>query len=137
MTHGWTTREQSRKLIELGIDARTADMYYSWIGTTYYPHAESYKEKIAWRKYYAKTHNNTSCCTSILPCWSLTALLELMPNSIGDSNKNICWFDNAFWCAYMDEDSCMHDGTSADNPLDAAFNMVVWLIEQKHIKVKK
>ena len=127
MIHGWTTIEQSHKLTELGIKARTADMYYSWVGTAYLLHAESYNELIAWRKEYAKTHKHPSCRISIIPCWSLTALLELMPKGSHIEKKNSCYA-----CYVVDTKPI-----EASTPIEAAFEMVLWLIEQGHIKVNK
>ena len=59
-----TSQEQSKKLVELGIDVNTADMYYD---------CNSYgiqgKPEVAVGKVWSKD----------IPTWSLTALLKLIP----------------------------------------------------------
>jgi hypothetical protein len=88
-------------------------------------HAESYNKILAWRKKDAKKYHNAPFSTSITPCWSLTALLEFMSSmNMIKGNKVTINCGNHFTKNY-------------NNPLDAAFEMVVWLIEQGHIKVNK
>ena len=68
-----TSQEQSQKLIELGIDVNTADMYYD---------VNSYgiqgKPEVSVGKVWSKD----------IPAWSLTALIELLPNKIVVNNEN-------------------------------------------------
>lgn len=60
-----TTREQSARLLQCGVDPRTADMMFT-------PHntlsAEPYKEGLKDRGYF--------------PAWSLSALLPMLPSKI-------------------------------------------------------
>lgn len=76
-----TTTEQSRKLVELGIDSSTADMHYStwtiidgkWIlSPNYNDTIEDLQEEYG---------------NQIIPAWSLYALLELIPQ-VGISQNN-------------------------------------------------
>ena len=56
-----TTIEQSKKLIELGIDVNSADMYY-------------------WHGCYRLLRVNDGKCEDIdIPAWSLSALLKILP----------------------------------------------------------
>jgi len=131
MTKICTSIEQSKKLLELGLNPNSADMYYSWIGTTYLLHAESYNEIIAWRKEYAKKHNNPSFCTSIIPCWSLAGLLGMIPLYTLEQTTD----GKVIVVSEIGQYSKCSE--ARDNPIDAAFEIVCWLIEQKHIKVNK
>ena len=103
-----TSIEQSKKLIELGLDVNTADMYYT------------------------SEHSTPSIMTgaksdysSYVPAWSLSALLELMPNftlnGFGNGQFN-CRDERADTYALVD--TC---------PLDAAFEMICWLKENGKI----
>jgi len=64
-----------------------------------------------------------------VPCWSLAALLDVLPDSQGRYTKSLYWFDDAWHCVYMDEDGEGVFGTSADNSLDACYKMVLKLNE--------
>ena len=104
-----TSIEQSQKLLELGIDVKTADMYWWYSGKRYY--VESMDDDDFNKK-------------SDIPAWSLSALLELMPAG------NIL-FRNTLSKNYK----CINtvDSDDYDNPLDAAFEMVCWLKETEEI----
>jgi hypothetical protein len=104
-----TSLEQSKKLIKLGIDINTADMYRWYSGRRYYVESmddDDFNEE------------------SDVPAWSLSALLELIPAG------NILLRD-----ALSKNYKCINsiDSNLYDNPLDAAFEMVVWLKENEKI----
>lgn len=125
-----TSLEQSQKLIELGIDINTADMYYD---------VNSYgiqgKPEVAVGKVWSKD----------IPAWSLTALLRLMPPYLFEFERGIDLniypnLNGKGWhCSYMPNniESMKKDKfkqiTNGDNPVDAAFEMVCWLKENKQI----
>ena len=98
-----TSQEQSKKLVELGIDVNTADMYYD---------ANSYgiqgKPEVAVGKVWSKD----------IPAWSLTALIGLIPKFSleKDISKN---------AGYELHDN--YNTTYYDEPVDAAFEMICWL----------
>ena len=126
----YTTIEQSKKLIELGLDASTADMYYP---DMYYPEYDLIHSKIP------LFMGDDFYSDSDIPCWSLGALLEVMPKNIyGPRPKDhptefmftprgLCYFD---WTG-------MQPGPYYDTNngyITAAFNMMVWLLENDYIK---
>ena len=88
-----TTREQSARLLQCGVDPETADMMFT-------PHntlsAEPYKETLKDRGYF--------------PAWSLSALLALLPKEIdidGYAYRISIYFENPDepvignqWCLY-------------------------------------
>ena len=100
-----TSLEQSKKLIELGIDVSTADMLYNVLGESYVRHDTPID------KYHT-------------PAWSLSALLKLIPKF--SLEKDIS--NNAGYQLYYN-----YDTTYYDDPIDAAFEMVCWLKENKKI----
>ena len=131
-----TSIEQSKKLLELGLDPRTADMSYT--------------------NYKFQTDNNgnliSDSCEPVgglavgnmfddYPAWSLSALLELMPQRIylnGAAHQfqlDRNWDKVTWQCAYDAMNSYIEQKDLS--PLDAAYSMVVWLIEQGYIKTEK
>lgn len=117
----YTTTEQSKKLVELGLNPGTADMCY--------PH---------FIRHGADTYNKTpEIAEGIdypyeMPCWSLGALLEVMPDGVQtNSNRTGVSVDITF----------VHNGVVTDSHrvknntyIEAAYNMVVWLLENGYIQ---
>ena len=131
-----TSIEQSRKLIELGIDVNTADMRYGYIapydfsdrmydgGYDEVPYPKDFLKK---NPYFSENEYDGE-----LPAWSLTALMELMPDKISIDNesyylsftkKSVEFRGPITW------DGQKTKSFEMDNILDAAFEMVVWLKE--------
>ena len=143
----YTTIEQSKRLLELGMNPETADMHHSkwtkidnidYVGIGY---NELDKEEYG---------------DVFLPCWSLGSLLEVMPryihsgryinSDIVDCPLSIFPFDventrikeHCWIICYTDYDEELDDCNfrieqRGNNLIDAAFNMVVWLLENNYI----
>lgn len=116
----YTDIEQSRTLAEI-LHEETADMCYGIDdGTLKY---NDLPWLIPYHKYTIKEY--------YIPCWSLSALLNVLPNKISQYTKALFWFDDDWYCEYMDEDGeCRGGGEPADNPVDACYKMIVKLHEQ-------
>lgn len=140
-----TSLEQSKKLIELGIDVSTADMFYADLlvdgNHKYNLHPlESYGFKT-----FEETKLKVSEHLDFIPAWSLSALLELMPPYLFEFERGIDLniYPNlsgkAWHCSYMPNavENMKNDKfkqiTNGDNLVDAAFEMVVWLKENKKL----
>lgn len=114
-----TTIEQSKKLIELGIDVNTADMYY-------------YKENVfnnalaTFNGALLVKGNSKPEIEYTIPAWSLSALIEQIQDSAGLAK------DYGLWFCY--DNSKSHCTKHYNNPVDAAFEMVCYLLENKLIK---
>jgi len=123
MVRGYTTIEQSKKLLSLGLDPSTADMHYrEWKRAT--------KD--------IRIAHVGKALKEDLPAWSLTALLELMPCPI-ILNGNF-----AYPIVNLFSKSITYDVGMAEyhiekgyDLIDAAVKLVIWLIEQGYIKVNK
>jgi len=129
MNH-YTTIEQSKKLLELGLNPGTADMHYIKIirenDVIYMPEL----------LYEDKEYD--------IPCWSLGALLEVMPKSLEDEVNyyEITVYYSGIGCEWylgyitidMRRTLEVFHNTSL---IEAAYNMVVWLIENKYLKTDK
>lgn len=105
-----TSVEQSNKLVELGLDINTADMCWSCVvaGTML-----SYEPRVIT----LIPHANEN-----IPAWSLSALLKLMPN--------FNMFKRTIECRI---ETTNHFINKACDPIDAAFEMVCWLLKNKKI----
>ncbi len=126
-----TSIEQSQKFIELGISLDTADMYHA-------PDANI----IVAEPYITKAENETliPAYKGAIPAWSFSALLGLMPDKISINNESYYLFFTKKSVEFRGP--ITWDGQKAksfemDNILDAAFEMICWLIEQGFIKVNK
>lgn len=120
-----TTIEQSRKLIELGVDVNTSDMYW-WYNT------EEKRNEASLIDY--------AFVSDDIPAWSLSALLGLMPKLYefendpddGGCQPNLCkgWDNNQWHIVYR---ISLYITDWYNDPLDAAFEMVCWLKENRKI----
>jgi hypothetical protein len=116
-----TSIEQSKKLIELGIDVNTADMYY-YDKNIFSGAMSAFNGVLLIRG--DKFPDNTT------PAWSLSALLKILPLPTLEETpitttetkwKCTIYCDAKYW-------SELHN-----NPIDAAFEMVCWLLENKKL----
>lgn len=134
-----TSLEQSKKLIELGIDRTTADMYYSFdYNINEYDEDAQIIPK-------SELGQHFSLFPEDIPAWSLTALLGLMPPYLFEFERGIDLniyrnLNGKGWhCSYMPNniESMKKDKfkqiTNGDNPVDAAFEMICWLLENKKL----
>jgi len=125
-----TSLEQSKKLIELGIDVNSADMYYS-------------RADVALGE--MESYPNILHCEEIgddIPCWSLAALLGVLPIVYINNKKEICGplhiditdSETPFVLWYVNP---LHKGSIVelktkeyDNMIDACHEMIVKLKEK-------
>ena len=139
-----TTLEQSKKLIELGLDSSTSDMTYYWFH-------DCETDSVFYELELCKGRINDND----IPSWSLSALLSLLPTTImipatdgGGYFYKLEWQfgnDNSLsYVAYTGYDrkrECLidiyhdHDDEPKDD-LDIAYSMLCWVIKNKHLKAK-
>ena len=122
-----TDLEQSRKLVKMKLDKNTADMHYFSDGYNPTKLEVGYSAENA--KFYRGTENEYT------PAWSLSALLEIMPSKLGDNTNKIIKSElqKKYFCVYGLKLKNIHE-EYGNSPIDAVFKMVVWLLENKHIK---
>lgn len=123
----YTDIEQSKKLAKI-LPLESADMYYwlAWSGG-------ASKEVRNTPK--VGTPNKDAIETYWCPCWSLTALLGVLPKNIkspfGEINPFVGQVDvKDYRCVYLDGDWDSNVQTNADNPIDACYEMIIRLHEQ-------
>ena len=117
----YTTVEQSKKLVELGLNPDTADMFYSRrpTGKSDYSIFPDFKSE-----------GRLEVFTKVdLPCWSLGALLKLIPNyQLQTQDKGV---GILFGCR---KELKIIEASTAN---EAVYNMVIWLLENGYIKTEK
>lgn len=145
----YTTIEQSKKLLELGIDKDTADMEYMF-------HRNDGK-LVAPSPFIKDGFENTGedRVFDFTPCWSLTALLNLLPSELTVENEySITTYSIRIRKYALTEDVDVYqiaygsykfyeDGNSSwkdmintsekENLIDAVFQMIIWLNENNKL----
>ena len=125
-----TDIKQSQKLIKLGLDPKTADMF--------------------WRDWRRETELITIPCVGCgnekedLPAWSLSALLDLLPESVSPDNDSYQIYlmqvynhDSLHGVDYVGElEGDSLEGFCEDSFVDAAYKMIRWLIKHAYIETK-
>lgn len=111
-----TDIEQSKKLAEI-LPTKSADMYYFLDPT---PAGNIYHLTV--QRVDVGIKNLPQYDEGDIPCWSLTALLSLLPKGTNISTpKPVNELGYCCWNQYNE--------IYANNPVDAVFEMVVWLKE--------
>ena len=119
-----TSLEQTKKLIELGIDVNTADMHYVLIDCD--------KEI-----YYIGLGNYIGILPHH-PAWSLTALLGLMPFHIIENNNRFGFYQvkgfnkngETYVFGYKTNyNSYLYQTSLHNDVVDSAFEIICWLKE--------
>lgn len=113
-----TDIEQSKKLAEF-LPIESADMYYFLDPT---PAGNIYHLTV--QRVDVGIKNLPQYDEGDIPCWSLSALLKLMSKSIISTPNPL---STNYCCRNIEFDIEFY----ADNPVDAAFEMVCWLKENK------
>lgn len=140
-TKSYTDINQSKKLAEI-LPLESADMFYNEepdevylkdVINTKYPMVIGEEQKHHLEEYG-------------IPCWSLAALLELMPpylfewergidlniyRNLNGKGWHVSYIPNAIDNLTKDK---FRKITNGDTPIEAAYNMVCWLVEQGFIK---
>lgn len=107
----YTDINQSKKLAEI-LPIESADMHYARI--------EDDDEMRDWTVYLSPFPKICSLYVENLPCWSLAALLDVLPSSTLDSSD-----DHHYRLHCMERFTEWHD-----NPIDACYEMIMKLKEK-------
>ena len=129
---GWTTLEQSKKLVEAGLNPNTADMYYYIDELSLIYDDASYSDIV-------DLFNLDGMDDNLTPCWSLGALIGLMPDTISIGTKTYCLWINTISCGYyrMKENlptsgDCLFSSFKYNN-LNPIYECIVFLLENNYI----
>lgn len=123
----YTTIEQSKKLMELGLDLKTADMY--WAVDANIAITEPYITKI-------EHETLIPAYKGAIPCWSVGALLELLRNYADCNKLNIFSNRASKWSitiSYYNQVWKEHEEIDL-NLMSAVVNTTLFLLENDYIK---
>ena len=140
MTH-YTSIEQSKHLLESGLSPESADMEYICLKET-----NAAMSSVPFVKDKTEVENSAlhALCYRV-PCWSVGALLEVMPKEITDEYDSKGWLGMCAinvptwgWIIYYsnDDDSLSMHEEQGNTLLEAAYKMLCWLLENGYIKKK-
>ena len=124
---GWTTLEESKQLIEAGLPVETADMSYTWnFDDSRYIITTTPAKNWIIPKYAESTK-----IKQVLPCWSLGALVHLLPLNI-QTSKLYSGYPIVAYCI----DQSLHSMTFAEKRetlIEACVEMTIWLLKNNRI----
>ena len=109
----YTDLEQSQKLAQI-LPLESADMYWWSSGKDYYIEAIDDGDFIENRD---------------IRAWSLTSLLDILPYP--QLSKDKLGSGKEGWMVSVYPDNCRYDSCCHDNPIDACYEMIIKLHEQK------
>ena len=156
----YTSIEQSKKLLELGLNLETADLVWSSVfyegppGNGDENLRNCYLDPITNHFYYLDLVEDFSYDDNekkeypSIPCWSLEALIEVMPDRIwgpDDEYGEPCAHELVFkafgrtleYKGILASDYRLSGAwfkQETDNLIDIFYNMVVWLLENDYIQ---
>jgi hypothetical protein len=111
-----TSREQSERLLALGLKKETADMGFRELGN-------------GWREYFVNGDVYNLSPSKIFPAWSLHRMIEMADTTTyineGREDEHELWF-----C--MDKCYCWnnHESFYSTNLYDSLINCIEWLIKE-------
>lgn len=122
MTTEITTLEQSKRLLEAGLNSNTADLYYTIFDGNSIPHLTipPITEK-DWENLYPQVYT---------PCWSVAGLMEALPvsSALGNGEES----GKKYWiCKYIGEGSSDETRNGlGDTQIEACINLITLLLEE-------
>lgn len=117
----YTTIEQSKHLLELGLTPESADCMW-----------EQHNVEHPYITVKPHTTLGRSIGCSAISCWSVGALVKVIPLSMLTQHLNKRWQVILKW--NQQDDGKFTKSKEYDEPIDACYEMVVWLLENNYIK---
>lgn len=128
-----TSIEQSKKLVEIGIDPNTADMFYGYIAPYEFSDRKfdgGYESYPLPKQY--PYFDNEYVKSAEIPAWSLSALFNVMSDELEENHYlTIRKEENEYCCCYEDVNGNSFTHTFSDNPIDACVEMIVKLHKEE------
>lgn len=119
----YTDLEQSKKLAEILL-LESADMEFMFL--------KKDNSMVGRVPFVKDGYEEPDCGYNIVPCWSLAALLNVLPNRV--TIDGYCWFlslgkKRISYLGYMTYDGQLHISVESDNLIDACYEMIIKLKE--------
>lgn len=133
----YTSIEQSKKLLELGLSAESADMEYMFL--------KKDGSKVSNIPFVKEPNEEPDCCYNFVSCWSVGALIKLLPHDIVYQTKlfepihcmlNLSKTGVGYSSSINGYPDTSFNQCWIENPdlVDALYNCMVWLLENNYIK---
>ena len=138
MIKAYTSLEQSQMLVEKGLDTKTADMFWQHV-------MNEHNGKDFWKAETKQLWWKPFTTDNYIPCWSAVRIMALLPDEIAidkDSIKMKMYHLSIekyepwrYYIAYYrtnfitDEIDVLHEVDSLDSPLDALYEMLIWVLD--------
>lgn len=127
MSVNYTSIEQSKKLLELGLSPESADMVYPCLMVSDDINKSLFDKAVPLDTALHFMHTSLDCKKHDILCWSVGALLEVMPQKGMWALRE----ERSMDFQYSDIDKWTG---VCESYLDACYNMVVYLLENGYIK---
>lgn len=129
-----TSREQSERLLSLGVKPGTADMY---LEKSTLPEAGDYYIHTLNKGIDSDHWFSVRMNRDIIPAWSLSRLLEMMPEYLEQTKRPnadlVISRDNGYWSIVYEELGYDVKNEALQHDLfDAILDMIDWLIQNGH-----
>ena len=134
-----TSIDQSKKLMELGVNTNTADMSYIYD----FECGRHICELVAYKNVIIPKYAESDKINNKIPAWSISALLSLIPSYLGEFEEGIDfglsksingeWY-SAHYLQWQEDGSLAPIKTvTGDTVVDAVYEMLCWLLENKKL----
>lgn len=128
-----TTKEQSLRLLSLGLNPGTADMY---LEKSPLPEAGEYYIHVLTKDIDADDWFSARMNRDIIPAWSLSRLLEMIPVDIKDETPNfppyhteLIKFSIGYMISVRRYTECLVGTHIEESPIECCVSMIGWLIK--------
>lgn len=136
-----TTKEQSDRLLAMGLKKETADMHYYHTvdfegNEVWYPSIIPYENVVKASDFVGETEIRLENHT--IPAWSLHRLIEMMPKEFFHESKqwhlflSLCYEDAISYEECDSSEPCYLHFCSSDNIYDNIIESIEWLIKEGH-----
>lgn len=128
-----TTKEQSQRLLDLGLKPETADMKH------YFDDRSDYSFFHRWEFCPYKWNEESLVDSENIPAWSLHRLIEMMPTVITQDDYSLILGVNATCVYYATDEYTDYEDSYAEtfndpecNLYDCVVKCIEWLIKEGH-----
>lgn len=130
-----TTLEQSKRLLECGLDPNTANLVY------FIHHNNEYDPDNGFNTIERDFRDNWDPIWDTwdddnIPCWSMNALMDMLPQHV-QNKYNIKFVHNVYFTIFNDDGTVIFGDNihteSGETTMDAVVKFFCWLLDNGHL----